>query len=145
MHMPSNIPGVIAVAAVDEQGRKASFSNINTRLSRPIASPGVNILSLEPGGRYGLKSGTSMATPLVAGLIGVMRSLNPEVTAEEAWEILRDTGTEGPDVSSTGRTIQADEALMRVAVRPIPLDQDVVAKAGAASSAAVRASSNASR
>jgi thermitase len=145
LHMPSNIPGVIAVAAVDEQGRKASFSNINTRLSRPIAAPGVNILSLEPGGRYGLKSGTSMATPLVAGLIGVMRSLNPEVTAEEAYEILRDTGTDGPDVSSTGRTIQADEALLRVAIRPIPLDDEMVAKAGTASSAAVDASSNASR
>jgi subtilisin family serine protease len=86
-----------------------------------------------------------MATPLVAGLIGVMRSLNPEVTAEEAYEILRDTGTDGPDVSSTGRTIQADEALLRVAIRPIPLDDEMVAKVGTASSAAADASSNASR
>jgi len=121
LHMPSNIPGVIAVAAVDEQGNKARFSNINTGLSRPIAAPGVNILSLEPGGTYGLKSGTSMATPLVAGLIGVMRSLYPELTAEEAYDILHGTGAEGPDAAQTGRIIQAHEALQQVAVRPIPL------------------------
>ncbi len=120
LHMPSNIDGVISVAAVDEQGRKASFSNINTKLSRPIAAPGVNILSLEPGGKYGLKSGTSMATPLVAGLIGVMRSLNPSVTAEEAYRILRETGTNGPDAGRTGRIIRADAAIQQVAVRPIP-------------------------
>jgi thermitase len=120
MHMPSNIAGVISVAAVDQNGKKASFSNINTKLSRPIAAPGVNIMSLEPGGKYGLKSGTSMATPLVAGLIGVMRSLNPDVTAEDVYRILNDTGFDGPDASKTGRIIQADEAIQRVAVRPIP-------------------------
>ncbi len=120
LHMPSNIDGVISVAAIDQAGRKASFSNINTKLSRPIAAPGVNIMSLEPGGEYGLKSGTSMATPLVAGLIGVMRSLNPEVTAEDAYRILHETGSDGADVDRTGRIIQAADALQRVSVRPIP-------------------------
>lgn len=122
LHMPSNLPGVISVAAVDQQGRKATFSNSNASLTRPIAAPGVNILSLEQGSRYGLKSGTSMATPLVAGLLGVMRSLKPDVTAEEAWNILHDTGTSGADAARIGRTIQADEALLRVVSRPIPLE-----------------------
>jgi thermitase len=114
MHMPSNIDGVISVAAVDQQLRKAAFSNINTKLNRPIAAPGVNILSLEPGGRYGQKSGTSMATPLVAGLIGVMRALNPNVTADQAYEILRDTGVDGQDVAKTGKVVQASHALSQV-------------------------------
>ena len=111
MHIPSNIDGVIAVAAVDENNRKASFSNTNTSLSRPIAAPGVNILSLEPNGKYGKKSGTSMATPLVSGLIGVMRAINPELTAEQVYTILEETGRSGPDAAKVGSTIQADAAV----------------------------------
>ena len=122
--MPSNIDGVISVAATDENGRKASFSNINTKLGRPIAAPGVNIMSLEPGGSYGLKSGTSMATPLVAGLLGVMRSLNPSITADDAYRILHETGQSGADVDRTGRIIHAADAIQQVSVRPIPAATD---------------------
>ena len=112
-HMPSNIDGVISVAAVDERLRKASFSNTNMDLSRPIAAPGVNIMSLEPAGRYGSKSGTSMATPLVAGLIGTMRALNPSITADETYQILHSTGTVGRSVNQTGRVINAAAALQQ--------------------------------
>ncbi|NNE34282.1 MAG: S8 family serine peptidase, partial [Rhodothermales bacterium] len=111
MHLPSNIDGVIAVAAVDENNRKASFSNTNASLSRPIAAPGVNIMSLEPNGKYGKKSGTSMATPLVAGLIGVMRAINPELTAEQVYTILEGTGKAGADAKRVGNTIQSDAAI----------------------------------
>jgi thermitase len=110
-HMPSNIEGVIVVAAVDQQLAKARFSNTNTSLQRPIAAPGVDILSLKPGGTYVPMSGTSMATPMVAGLIGVMRALQPDLSAEQAWQTLHDTGTTTPATNQVGRVINAAAAL----------------------------------
>lgn len=113
-HAPSNIEGVISVAAVDQSNHRASFSNRNTGLKRPIAAPGVGILSLKPGDGYVALNGTSMAAPHVAGLIGVMRALDPDLTAEEAYELIRRTGEEGPDAASVGRTIDAAAAVEAV-------------------------------
>lgn len=113
-HMPSNVDGVIVVSAVDESLRKASFSNTNTSLARPIAAPGVNILSLKPDGQYVEMSGTSMSTPIVSGLIGIMRSLNPELKADQIYQILRDTGQILRESSSIGRMINASSALSAV-------------------------------
>ncbi|GMQ81819.1 MAG: hypothetical protein BMS9Abin05_1255 [Rhodothermia bacterium] len=113
-HMPSNIPGVIVVSAVDENLRKASFSNTNTSLGRPIAAPGVNILSLRTRGGYVRMSGTSMSTPVVSGLVGVMRSLNPDLSAEDAYKVLKDTGRDIRDTARIGRLINAAEAIETV-------------------------------
>ena len=110
-HMPSNIEGVITVSATDQQDNKAKFSNTNTSLSRPIAAPGVDIISLIPGQDYGAKSGTSMATPVVAGLLGVMRAVNPDITYEEAYRILHETGKTLSDSKKVGRLINARDAL----------------------------------
>lgn len=112
-HFPSNIDGVIAVAAVDQDLAKAEFSNTVGNLSRPIAAPGVDLLSSFPEGTYKPMSGTSMATPLVAGLIGVMRSMNPELTSDQAYGILHETGTIVSDSSLVGRVINARVALER--------------------------------
>lgn len=113
-HAPANVPGVITVAAVDQQGRKASFSNTVDKLRQPIAAPGVDMLSLGPGNAYVPMSGTSMATPLVAGLLGVMRSLDPGLTAEAAYDILRETGRRTPDEAQVGRIVDAEAALARL-------------------------------
>jgi thermitase len=110
-HMPANIDGVIAVSAIDASLRKAAFSNTNVSLKRPIAAPGVDILSLVPKGGYETKSGTSMATPLVAGLLGTMRALDPGLTAEKAYDILHATGREVEDSRQVGRVIDAGKAI----------------------------------
>ncbi len=110
-HMPSNVEGVITVAAVDERLEKARFSNTNTSLARPIAAPGVNILSLKPNDGYVSLSGTSMSTPMVAGLIGVMRALNPDLTAEDLYRILHETGVTVSASARVGRMIDAEAAL----------------------------------
>ena len=113
-HMPSNIDGVITVSAVDEKLRKASFSNTNTSLKRPLAAPGVNILSLKPNDAYVSLSGTSMSTPMVSGLIGVMRAFNPALSAEEIYDILQQSGTDVADTPRVGRVINAEAALRAV-------------------------------
>ncbi len=113
-HMPSNIEGVISVSAIDQNGNKAKFSNTNTGLTRPIAAPGVDVVSLIPGDEYGPKSGTSMATPVVSGLIGIMRAFNPDLPASEAYRILHETGVELNDSDQVGRLIDADAALQAV-------------------------------
>ena len=113
-HMPSNIDGVITVSAVDRSKNKAKFSNINTGLKQPIAAPGVDILSLVPGNEYADKSGTSMATPVVSGLIGVMRALNPNLSAKEAYQILHETGETVADSDKVGRLVNAHAAIETV-------------------------------
>lgn len=86
-----DLPNVIAVAAIDATGNRASFSNYgSTRVH--IAAPGVNILSTIPNSvgqaAYAYYSGTSMATPHVTGAAAMFASLNPSATAAQIKEAL---------------------------------------------------------
>ena len=113
-HMPSNVEGVIVVSAVDQQLKKARFSNTNTSLSRPITAPGVDILSLKAGGGYVTMSGTSMSTPVVSGIIGMMRAFDPSITDDEVWNIIDETSREVSDSKRIGNLVDAEAALKRV-------------------------------
>lgn len=108
---PASIPGVICVSAVDQNLNKASFSNTNTSLKMPIAAPGVDIMSSIPGSKYQKFSGTSMATPIVSGLVGMMRAFNPNITTEEVYLILNSTGKDIRDSRKVGKLIQPKAVL----------------------------------
>ena len=110
-HSPANIPGVICVAALDQNNEKAQFSNTNTSLTMPICAPGVDIFSLKPGSEYVPMSGTSMATPIVSGLCGILRSFKPELTPKEIYEILKSTGKNTPNSDKVGQLINPPAAI----------------------------------
>lgn len=89
---PRTFPGMgshgLAVAAVDLDDVKGGFSNFGDRIfiSAPGVSEGLNtepdptrsIISIIPGDRFAYWEGTSMATPLVAGVAALVRSQHPE-------------------------------------------------------------------
>ncbi len=75
-------PNIIAVASSDRNDNKSSFSSFG-RQSVDIAAPGSSILSAVPGVDYGVKQGTSMASPHVAGAAALLKSIFPSASVEE--------------------------------------------------------------
>ena len=94
---PASYPQVIAVGAVDESNRRASFSNWGLGLE--LMAPGVNVYSTKGSSGYQYLSGTSTAAPYVAGVVGLMLSVNPALTSVRIRDVLNSTAT---DLSTTG-------------------------------------------
>jgi thermitase len=88
-HYPSSykLPNVVSVAALDRRDRLASFSNYGLK-SVHVAAPGREILSTWLGGGFEEHSGTSMATPFVAGVAGLVLSVEPNLSVKELRERL---------------------------------------------------------
>ncbi|MEO6998677.1 MAG: S8 family serine peptidase [Terracoccus sp.] len=80
--IPTELPGVVTVSSLEQVGNTlgSSFSSFSNRgLGKiDVAAPGSNILSsIVTDDGYGLKSGTSMATPHVAGVLALMKGRHP--------------------------------------------------------------------
>lgn len=106
--IPAAFDGVVAVAATDSQGKRASYSNAGKAVD--IAAPGGDkangVLSLgwdlaQDEGTWLRMAGTSMATPHVSAVVALMRSMNPELDPASVTAILhasaRDLGAPGRD------------------------------------------------
>ena len=103
--VPAGLEGVITVSAIDEKRNLASFSNYIQHVDMGIAAPGVRIYSTVPNNSYKYFSGTSMATPYVAGLVGVVKSMKPNLGTKEVYELLQATGKDTKQPLKTGKLI----------------------------------------
>ncbi|WP_370616346.1 S8 family serine peptidase [Mumia qirimensis] len=102
--IPAELPGVVTVASTDQAGAKSSFSNYGDGVI-DVAAPGSRILSTVLNGGYGLKSGTSMASPHVAGVLALLASSHPDASPAELVAMVRAQADDKPcpsDVRCTG-------------------------------------------
>jgi len=103
-HFPSsyNVPNVISVAALDRHDQLASFSNYGPK-SVAVAAPGVDILSTWLGNEYEEKSGTSMATPVVAGVAALVLAEHPRMSVDDLRKQI--LAASDPIVALKGKTV----------------------------------------
>jgi subtilisin family serine protease len=116
---PGAFPGVVAVGATDETGRRAPFSNTGRHID--VVAPGVNVLSTLPtqptwdGEKdYASWAGTSMATPYVAGLAALLRSKNPTWSGKRIADRLRKTARRLPAMKKKSFTREYGHGLVDV-------------------------------
>ena len=88
----SGTPNMITVAASGSTDAKPSWSNYG-KAKVSLAAPGEKIISTLPGDKYGELSGTSMATPLVAGLVAFLKSQDESLTGAQIRSLLQTTGS----------------------------------------------------
>ncbi len=103
-------PNSITVAASGATDAKPSWSNYGTATVH-VASPGENIMSTLPGNKYGNLSGTSMATPLVSGLVALLKAQDPSLTGSQIRAILQATGAKVSIETACNCRVDAFEAV----------------------------------
>ena len=91
----SDSPFMLTVSATDADDTIPSWSNTGNNID--LAAPGVSIYTSLSGGLYGAASGTSFSAPLVAGVAGLMFSVNPGLTGQQVSDMLKQAGDDlGP-------------------------------------------------
>lgn len=108
-----DLPNIVSVGASSKRDRLAGFSNYGAK-TVDLAAPGTSVLSTMPGGGYDTKSGTSMATPHVAGAAALVATLYPSASPAEVKARLLNSATPLPALAGqclTGGQLNAAAAL----------------------------------
>lgn len=113
---PANydVSNVISVGSYTSTGVRSNFSNYGMKTVH-VTAPGSNIISTYLNDKYSSLSGTSMATPHVAGVVGLLLSRNPKLAPFEIRERLIRTSTQTSKLkaaSASGGRVDAYRALM---------------------------------
>lgn len=93
LNYPAGYDNVIGVVSVDRTNNRASGSSYGTW--GDVAAPGAAVWSTTYNGSYGPKSGTSMASPVVAGVAALYKSVHPDATPAQITARLKATATKG--------------------------------------------------
>jgi len=122
---PAAYTNVIAVTSTDPNDVLSSFSNYGSWVS--VAAPGRNIVTTYSNGAYAGFSGTSAAAPVVAGIVGLVRSANPVLSNSQVKSIIEqnsdDLGAPGFDIYyGWGRVNAYKAVLAALGAAPPPSD-----------------------
>ncbi|TDO44350.1 subtilisin family serine protease [Kribbella sp. VKM Ac-2527] len=109
LNLPGELPNVVVVASVDTDNLKSGFSNFGDN-KITVAAPGEEVYSTIPGGGYQTLQGTSMASPHVAGVAALLRSVNPKLTAEQVRERLGGQANDLPCPAASGGECTGSDA-----------------------------------
>ncbi len=134
-HYPSsyNLDNVISVASITSTDARSSFSNYG-KTSVDLGAPGSSILSTTPGNTYSTYSGTSMATPHVAGAAAMIVGLRPTWTYAQVRDAILKTAR--PVTALSGLTVTGGTLDLAAAVAYQPSTTPPVAPTGLAAAVA---------
>lgn len=121
----------IRVSAVNTELTKAGFSNYGVypnlnRIYSTISAPGVEIFSAAPHGKYMNMQGTSMAAPIVTGAVALMKSIDRNITLDQAIKYMQETGKNVG--SSIGPMLNLKKAVMRANGQNDPSECEEIAE-----------------
>ena len=123
---PGCISTAVTVGSTTKSDVVSSFSNSSTLVD--LLAPGSSITSSVTGSAFGIKSGTSMATPHVAGAFAAIRSMVPTANVNDVLGALQSTGTAITDSRNgiTRRRINLEAAVNLLAPQPFALSSGML-------------------